>query len=408
MANEITKAPEGGMTAQDVGKLVESLVTRGDVSGLGPAERARHYLTMCARLGIDAHTQPFAFLRLNGKEVMYATRGATDQLARIHRINRRIVDGPKVLDVAGTKLVYALCEVSMPDGRTETATATVPLTDPVNVLMKCETKAKRRATLSILGLGMLDEMELETIPARSQEPGGGVDLALASNHDESAPENAEESDAAEPPAALVSFLARVAEIDLPGEGVAVWIKHRHELGALNAADRETAWKQLCARVEVAGKMKNAKVWLKKAIAEEDARRGSVSAHDPEEPPPDGTTTPSKARKGTTTTEGSAVASTGTGGAPKATARGPVVLPDWAFSRDAIRVHAASDWSCKPHAENSVRLWGAFVPGLAEVASSWLQARGYDEATADGMTAVWSKEGPRPRTVKATRKGRKAA
>ena len=149
MANEITKAPEGGMTAQDVGKLVESLVTRGDVSGLGPAERARHYLTMCARLGIDAHTQPFAFLRLNGKEVMYATRGATDQLARIHRINRRIVDGPKVMDVAGTKLVYALCEVSMPDGRTETATATVPLTDPVNVLMKCETKAKRRATLSI-------------------------------------------------------------------------------------------------------------------------------------------------------------------------------------------------------------------------------------------------------------------
>ena len=139
-----------------------------------------------------------------------------------------------------------------------------------------------------------------------------------------------------------------------------------------------------------------------------ARKEELAAAPPEEPPPDGTTTPSKARKGTTTAEGSAVASTGTGGAPKASARGPVVLPDWAFSRDAIRVHAASDWSCKPHAENSVRLWGAFVPGLAEVASSWLQARGYDEATADGMTAVWSKEGPRPRTVKATRKGRKAA
>jgi len=30
--------------------------------------------------------------------------------------------------------------------------------------MKCETKAKRRATLSICGLGMLDESELETIP----------------------------------------------------------------------------------------------------------------------------------------------------------------------------------------------------------------------------------------------------
>src|SRR6202008_2665643 len=33
-----------------------------------------------------------------------------------------------------------------------------------NALMKASTKAKRRATLSICGLGMLDETELETIP----------------------------------------------------------------------------------------------------------------------------------------------------------------------------------------------------------------------------------------------------
>ena len=40
--------------------------------------------------------------------------------------------------------------------------------DPANVLMKAETKAKRRATLSILGLGMLDETEIETIPAAAK------------------------------------------------------------------------------------------------------------------------------------------------------------------------------------------------------------------------------------------------
>ncbi|MDQ3831524.1 MAG: hypothetical protein M3361_19940 [Candidatus Tectomicrobia bacterium] len=33
-----------------------------------------------------------------------------------------------------------------------------------NALMKCETKAKRRVTLSIAGLGWLDETEIETIP----------------------------------------------------------------------------------------------------------------------------------------------------------------------------------------------------------------------------------------------------
>lgn len=73
--------------------------------------------------------------------------------------------------------------------------------------------------------------------------------------------------------ALQEFTQRLTEIELPGEGVAVWLKHRAAVSELTPADRETAWKAICARVEEVGKMKNAKVWLKKAIAEEDARRG---------------------------------------------------------------------------------------------------------------------------------------
>jgi hypothetical protein len=175
-----------------------------------------------------------------------------------------------VIDLAGTKLVYAVCRATHPNGRVETATATVPLVDPINVLMKAETKAKRRATLSILGLGLLDEMELETIPANAQEPGGGVDLSQVAHHDEA--ENPEPAPA-ELPAVLEAFYSRVNEIELPGEGVSVWMKHRAELGPLNPADRENAWKALCKKVEDVGRMKNAKVWLKKAIAEEDARKG---------------------------------------------------------------------------------------------------------------------------------------
>lgn len=169
---------DNGVDVRTAGKVIESLVLRGDLSALGPAERARFYVQMCNGLGLNPSSQPFAFLRLNGKEILYATRGATDQLAAIHKLTREIVDGPKIIDLAGTKLVYAVCEASLPNGRVETSTATVPLADPVNVLMKCETKAKRRATLSILSLGLLDEMELETIPKNVQEPGGGVDLSL--------------------------------------------------------------------------------------------------------------------------------------------------------------------------------------------------------------------------------------
>ena len=157
-------------------KVVESLVLRGDLSGLGPRERANHYIAVCHGLGLNPASKPLDYLKLNGKEILYPNKGATDQLAAIHKVTREIIDGPKVMDLAGTKLVYALCRATLPGGRFETSVATVPLVDPVNVLMKVETKAKRRATLSILGLGMLDEMELETIPANAQGPGGGVDL----------------------------------------------------------------------------------------------------------------------------------------------------------------------------------------------------------------------------------------
>ncbi|MBL8600543.1 MAG: hypothetical protein JNK72_01330 [Myxococcales bacterium] len=276
---------EFGVDALTGARVIESLVLRGDVSALNGTDRAKFYVQMCDGLGLNPHAQPFAFLKLNGKEVLYATRGATDQLAAIHKLNREIIDGPKVIDLAGTKLVYAVCRATHPNGRVETATATVPLVDPVNVLMKVETKAKRRATLSILGLGVLDEMELETIPANVQEPAGGVDLASIANQARAheappVPANDEGSPApSEAHPALESFYARLGEIELPGEAVGVWVKHRADIATLDAAVREAAWKALCLRTEEVGKMKNAKIWLRKAIAEEDQRRGASATGD---------------------------------------------------------------------------------------------------------------------------------
>jgi hypothetical protein len=174
MSMEIARtAPAGLATTADpaeLGRLVESLVLRGDISALTPADKAAYYMRTCESLGLNPHSQPLTFLKLNGKEILYASRGATDQLAAMHRLNRKMVDGPKVIDLGGTKVVFAVCEATHPNGRTETAIATLPFTDPVNVYMKAETKAKRRATLSILGLGMLDESELAGIPASAMEP----------------------------------------------------------------------------------------------------------------------------------------------------------------------------------------------------------------------------------------------
>ena len=41
---------------------------------------------------------------------------------------------------------------------------------------------------------------------------------------------------------------------------------RPNLATLLSAYRETAWKALCARTEEVGKMKNARVWLQKAVS----------------------------------------------------------------------------------------------------------------------------------------------
>ena len=168
MSNTLAKA--------DTAKLVESLVVRGDLSGLSATDKAKYYAQVCESVGLSPVGQPFALLKLQGKEILYATRGATDQLAALHRITREIIDGPKEITLAGTKLVYCACKATHPNGRTETSIKTVPLADPVNVLMKCETGAKRRATLAILGLGMLDESELETIPANVKEECAQVEV----------------------------------------------------------------------------------------------------------------------------------------------------------------------------------------------------------------------------------------
>lgn len=73
----------------------------------------------------------------------------------------------------------------------------------------------------------------------------------------------------------LTWTAAVARIELPGEAVAVWMRWRAALATLAPPAREACWKALCKRTEEVGQMKNAKVWLKKAIAEEDARRAAA-------------------------------------------------------------------------------------------------------------------------------------
>lgn len=144
-------------------ETISQVILHGDVARLSPAEKLSYYNHVCDSLGLNKLTKPFAFIKLNGKEVLYALRDCTDQLRKVHKVSIAITAREHI---NGVYVVTA--QASLPDGRRDESTgavATERLTGEAlaNAFLKCETKAKRRVTLSICGLGLLDETEIESI-----------------------------------------------------------------------------------------------------------------------------------------------------------------------------------------------------------------------------------------------------
>lgn len=143
---------------------IEQVLINGDLSKLQPPQRLAYYKSVCDSLGLNPLTKPFDYIVLNGKLTLYAKRDATDQLRKIHNVSVVISGRERVEDV-----YIVTARASMPDGRTDESTGCVSVLNlkgdaMANALMKAETKSKRRVTLSIVGLGWLDETEIETIP----------------------------------------------------------------------------------------------------------------------------------------------------------------------------------------------------------------------------------------------------
>jgi hypothetical protein len=142
---------------------IESVLIGGDLAKLSSADRVLYYKRVCETVGLNPLTKPFDYITLNGKLVLYANKGCAEQL----RANRKVsITIPSREVIEGVYVVTA--NAKLPDGREDAATGAVPIDGlkgdlRANAMMKAETKAKRRATLSICGLNMLDETEVETI-----------------------------------------------------------------------------------------------------------------------------------------------------------------------------------------------------------------------------------------------------
>jgi hypothetical protein len=145
-------------------EVVEKIVIGGDLATLNAAQRAEYYSAVCRSLGLNPLTKPFEYLTLNGKLRLYALRDCADQLRRLHGISIYIANRERLNDI-----YIVTARAKDRQGREDESTGAVTVGHLkgdalANALMKAETKAKRRVTLSIAGLGWLDETELETIP----------------------------------------------------------------------------------------------------------------------------------------------------------------------------------------------------------------------------------------------------
>ncbi len=165
------------------GAIIANLVLKGDLRQFSDEQKVVYYDSTCRSLGLNPLTKPFDLIVLNDKEVLYPNKGCAEQLRKLNGIS--IIEMTK-------ERVDTIFEVTVKvkdrSGRYEIATGSVAIVYPnkyknregkwvehplagqilardeyANARMKAETKAKRRATFAISGLGMLDESEIETI-----------------------------------------------------------------------------------------------------------------------------------------------------------------------------------------------------------------------------------------------------
>lgn len=145
-------------------EVLEQVIIKGNLAQLEPYERVAYYNEVCKSMGLNPYTSPFAYIQLQGKLTLYALKGATDQLRALRGVS---IEPPKIEYFDDLIVVSVMARDKT--GRTDADSGAVVVDGlkgeaKANAIMKAITKAKRRVTLSICGLGMLDETEVETIP----------------------------------------------------------------------------------------------------------------------------------------------------------------------------------------------------------------------------------------------------
>ena len=152
---------------QDPAKILEGVMIRGDLAQLNEQERVTYYKTVCESLSLNPMTKPFDYIKLSGKLTLYAKRDCADQLRALHGVSIKVISKE---EIDGVYIVSVAAQNKY--GRHDEDTGAVSIAGlkgeaRANAILKAITKAKRRVTLSICGLGWIDEVEADDIPGKS-------------------------------------------------------------------------------------------------------------------------------------------------------------------------------------------------------------------------------------------------
>lgn len=155
-------------TVSDTNQIIRDIILTGNIGSLKPEHRADYVIALAKHVGVDPITRPFDLLTLQGKTVVYANKSCTDQLRVLHGVSIRIVSREQVGDI-----YVVTAEATDKHGRTDSDIGSLNVKGLTgeslsNAMMKAGTKAKRRVTLSLCGLGQVsDESEVDGIKAEA-------------------------------------------------------------------------------------------------------------------------------------------------------------------------------------------------------------------------------------------------
>jgi hypothetical protein len=141
---------------------IARVILNRDLRSLTEVERVQYNLALCRSLGLNPLTNPIDYLINEGKMTPYINSIGVAQLRAIHGISTKITN--RTTDSQHMHYVSAIATDA--NGRNEEATAIVALIDKygkpllgqrrADKMMTAETKAKRRATLALVGIPWAD------------------------------------------------------------------------------------------------------------------------------------------------------------------------------------------------------------------------------------------------------------